>query len=184
MDAQKIAKQIEKEFRSILHVSHDVEFVVVRRVEGDDPVWLIILTDGLNERVLARSVAKESLQLEVRKRFGARGSIREFWERFLTEDPVFCQKALDEGEDEVEVEAEVDFTKDTADNFVQELVSVLRLLHLGQAQEAKKILANVILKFFQEAGLVHHLLEDEELSELYEVTIRVKGSDAVDHSAY
>ena len=181
-DVRKLESELDKEFRSLLRLSSEVYFQVLMRVDGDEPVWMALITDGLNERVVAKSPVFEGLKHEVRKTLGARGGIRSFWEQFWMDDPVFCEKAAGEefsepDENEVTDPYGHDFSEGSSDpsNPVQEAIQALRELHKGDFSAAKNTLAHLALSLALESNMVEALISDPVVGELYEVSIEVKG---------
>ena len=178
-NVRKLESELDREFRSLLRLSPEVYFQVLMRVDGDEPVWMALITDGLNERVVAKSPVFEGLKHEVRKTLGARGGIRSFWEQFWMDDPVFCEKAAGEefsepDENEVADPYDHDFS-DGPDNPVQEAIRALRELHKGDFSAAKITLARLALSLALESNMVEALISDPVVGELYEVSIKVKG---------
>ena len=179
-NVRKLESELEKEFRSLLRLSSEVYFQVLMRVDGDEPVWMALITDGLNERVVAKSPVFEGLHHEVRKTLWAKGGIRSFWEQFWMDDPVFCEKAAGGEEfskpDENEVTDPYDHDfSDGPDNPVQEAIQALRELHKGDFSAAKITLARLALSLALKSNMVEALISDPVVGELYEVSIEVKG---------
>jgi hypothetical protein len=179
---RKLESELDKEFRSLLRLSSEVYFQVLMRVDGDEPAWMALITDGLNERVVAKSPVFEGLKHEVRKTLGARGGIRSFWEQFWMDDPVFCEKAASEefsepGENEVTDPYDHDFSEGSSDlsDPVQEAIQALRELHKGDYSAAKTTLAHLALSLALKSNMVEALVSDPIVGELYEVSIKVKG---------
>ena len=174
---RKLESELDGEFRSLLRLSPEVYFQVLMRVDGDEPVWMALITDGLNERVVAKSPVFEGLKHEVRKTLGARGGIRSFWEQFWMDDPVFCEKAAGEEFSEPEVTDPYDFSEGSSDpsNPVQEAIQALRELHKGDFSAAKTTLARLALSLALESNMVEALVSDPIVGELYEVSVKVKG---------
>lgn len=178
-NVRKLESELEKEFRSLLRLSSEVYFQVLMRVDGDEPVWMALITDGLNERVVAKSPVFEGLHHEVRKTLWAKGGIRSFWEQFWMDDPVFCEKAAGEefskpDENEVTDPYDHDFSEGP-DNPVQEAIQALRELHKGDSSAAKITLARLALSLALKSNMVEALISDPVVGELYEVSIEVKG---------
>ena len=181
-NVRKLESELDKEFRSLLRLSSEVYFQVLMRVDGDEPAWMALITDGLNERVVAKSPVFEGLKHEVRKTLGARGGIRSFWEQFWIDDPVFCEKAAGEefsepDENEVTVPYDHDFSEGSSDpsNPVQEAIQALRELHKGDSSAAKNTLARLALSLASKSNMVEALVSDPVVGELYEVSVKVKG---------
>ena len=181
-DVRKLESELDKEFRSLLRLSSEVYFQVLMRVDGNEPVWMALITDGLNERVVAKSPVFEGLHHEVRKTLGARGGIRSFWEQFWMDDPVFCEKAAGEEFSEPEVAdpydhdfSELEEGSGGPDNPVQKAIQALRELHKGDFSAAKITLARLVLSLALESNMVEALISDPVVGELYEVSIEVKG---------
>ena len=181
-NVRKLESELDREFRSLLRLSPEVYFQVLMRVDGDEPVWMALITDGLNERVVAKSPVFEGLKHEVRKTLGARGGIRSFWEQFWMDDPVFCEKAAGEefsepDENEVTDPYDHDFSEGSSDpgNPVQEAIQALRELHKGDFYAAKITLARLALSLALKSNMVEALISDPVVGELYEVSIEVKG---------
>lgn len=179
---RKLESELDREFRSLLRLSPEVYFQVLMRVDGDEPAWMALITDGLNERVVAKSPVFEGLKHEVRKTLGARGGIRSFWEQFWMDDPVFCEKAAGEefsepDENEVTDPYDHDFSGGPSDpgNPVQEAIQALRELHKGDSSAAKNTLAHLALSLALESNMVEALVSDPIVGELYEVSVKVKG---------
>lgn len=179
---RKLESELDKEFRNLLRLSPEVYFQVLMRVDGDEPAWMALITDGLNERVVAKSPVFEGLKHEVRKTLGARGGIRSFWEQFWMDDPVFCEKAAGEefsepDENEVTDPYDHDFSEGSSDpsNPVQEAIQALRELHKGDSSAAKNTLAHLALSLALESNMVEALVSDPIVGELYEVSVKVKG---------
>jgi hypothetical protein len=178
-NVRKLESELDKEFRSLLRLSSEVYFQVLMRVDGDEPVWMALITDGLNERVVAKSPVFEGLKHEVRKTLGARGGIRSFWEQFWIDDPVFCEKAAGEefsepDENEVTDPYDHDFSEGPS-NPVQEAIQALRELHKGDFSAAKNTLAHLALSLALKSDMVEALVSDPIVGELYEVSVKVKG---------
>ena len=178
-NVRKLESELDKEFRSLLRLSSEVYFQVLMRVDGDEPVWMALITDGLNERVVAKSPVFEGLKHEVRKTLGARGGIRSFWEQFWIDDPVFCEKAAGEefsepDENEVTDPYDHDFSEGFSDP-VQEAIQALRELHKGDFSAAKNTLAHLALSLALKSNMVEALVSDPIVGELYEVSVKVKG---------
>lgn len=181
-NVRKLESELDREFRSLLRLSPEVYFQVLMRVDGDEPVWMALITDGLNERVVAKSPVFEGLKHEVRKTLGARGGIRSFWEQFWIDDPVFCEKAAGEefsepDENEVTDPYDHDFSEGSSDpsNPVQEAIQALRELHKGDFSAAKNTLAHLALSLALKSNMVEALVSDPIVGELYEVSVKVKG---------
>lgn len=181
-NVRKLESELDREFRSLLRLSSEVYFQVLMRVDGDEPVWMALITDGLNERVVAKSPVFEGLKHEVRKTLGARGGIRSFWEQFWMDDPVFCEKAAAEefpepDENEVTDSYDHDFSEGSSDpsNPVQEAIQALRELHKGDFFAAKNTLAHLALSLALKSNMVEALVSDPIVGELYEVSVKVKG---------
>ena len=183
-NVRNLESELDKEFRSLLRLSSEVYFQVLMRVDGDEPAWMALITDGLNERVVAKSPVFEGLKHEVRKTLGARGGIRSFWEQFWMDDPVFCEKAAGEEfskPDENEVADFYDYDllepeegSSGRSNPVQEAIQALRELHKGDSSAAKITLAHLALSLALESNMVEVLVSDPVVGELYEVSIEVK----------
>ena len=178
-NVRKLESELDREFRNLLRLSSEVYFQVLMRVDGDEPVWMALITDGLNERVVAKSPVFEGLKHEVRKTLGARGGIRSFWEQFWMDDPVFCEKAAGEefSEPEVTDPYDHDFSEGSSDpsNPVQEAIQALRELHKGDFSAAKITLARLALSLALKSNMVEALVSDPVVGELYEVSVKVKG---------
>jgi hypothetical protein len=181
-NVRKLESELDREFRSLLRLSPEVYFQVLMRVDGDEPVWMALITDGLNERVVAKSPVFEGLKHEVRKTLGARGGIRSFWEQFWMDDPVFCEKAAGEefsepDENEVTDPYDHDFSEGSGEpsNPVQEAIQALRELHKGDFSAAKITLAHLALSLALKSNMVEALVSDPIVGELYEVSVKVKG---------
>ena len=184
-NVRNLESELDKEFRSLLRLSSEVYFQVLMRVDGDEPAWMALITDGLNERVVAKSPVFEGLKHEVRKTLGARGGIRSFWEQFWMDDPVFCEKAAGEefskpDENEVADFYDYDFLEPEEgsggpSNPVQEAIQALRELHKGDFSAAKITLAHLALSLALKSNMVEVLVSDPVVGELYEVSVEVKG---------
>lgn len=187
-NVRNLESELDKEFRSLLRLSSEVYFQILMRVDGDEPAWMALITDGLNERVVAKSPVFEGLKHEVRKTLGARGGIRSFWEQFWMDDPVFCEKAAAEQDGEEFSEPDENEVADLYDhdfleleegscgpsNPVQEAIQALRELHKGDPSAAKITLAHLALSLALKSNMVEVLVSDPVVGELYEVSIEVK----------